>query len=197
MAKRYYVDRVINGKRVPIKPSGRRFFGKTTLRLVRSWARTLRVKIIVSEAFTPRQRIIAWCRWALNHESGIHYQQSRPIPLQRGKNHQLPLFTDCSGSTTIAYYAAGLPDPNGRKYDGSGYTGTLRAHLAKKPLAEVKPGDLIVYGGGTGSHVVIVYKAGADPIVFSHGQESGPRLYPHSVEAGAHNNVFTCHDAGC
>lgn len=195
---RFYVDRILpNGKRLALKPGGRRFFGAVTLAYLRKRAKRRHFKIVVGIATTTRQRIIAWCRWALANEAGIHYRQSRPIPLKQGAAHKLPLYTDCSGSTTIAFYNARAPDPNGRAYDGSGFTGTMRAHLTPKSLAECEPGDLIVYGPGSGSHVVIVFEAGADPTVFSHGQESGPRLYKHSVEAKTHGGIFTCHDAGC
>ena len=57
------------------------------------------------------------------------------------------------------------------------------------------PGDLIVYGRGSGAHVVVVYSGGKtmNPTVFSHGQESGPRLYKHSVQVRVHGGTFTCH----
>jgi len=76
---------------------------------------------------------------------------------------------------------AGLPDPNGLGYQTLGYTGTLLDHAQKAgailtDVALAKPGDLIVYGPGTGEHVAVIVKAGKDPLTVSHGDESGPQL---------------------
>lgn len=148
---------------------------------------------------SPRDVMHAWMSVALEHEPYIHYQQSRPIPhlgsAKSAWDAASGMTTDCSGSTTICFRAAGLPDPNGNSYNGSGYTGTLRAHLPTKNLSDAKVGDIIVYGGGNGSHVCIVFKAGRDPEMFSHGQESGPKLYSHSVENSSHGGYYTVHNA--
>lgn len=87
---------------------------------------------------------------------------------------KLPLTTDCSGFVTLCYKLAGAPDPNGLDYNGQGYTGTLLEHGRHIPLAEVEPGDVIVYGPGTGWHTAIIVEAGKDPLTVSHGQESEP-----------------------
>lgn len=191
----YYVDRILKGgKRIPVKPAGKRFFGRGTLAWVRRRARLKKHKIIIGTVVDPRQKMLDWMNWALRNTASIHYAQSRPIPLKAGKARQLPLTTDCSGSTTIAAYAAGLPDPNGRKYDGSGYTGTMRSHCKQIKRAQLQAGDIIIYGGGTGSHMVIVYDiTPTDVIVFSHGQESGPKLYTHRIQQGAHGAYCTYH----
>lgn len=133
-----------------------------------------------------RAAIVAYARWACLpvNEPRIHYKQIRPIPLADGKAKRLPLSTDCSGFVTIACYYAGAPDPNGLNYSGAGYTGTLRKHLKEIPLAAAQPGDLIIYGPGTGHHVVIVVESAADPLVCSHGVERGPLMIRHSAEAG-------------
>lgn len=78
---------------------------------------------------------------------------------------------DCSSSNTKQYQEAGLPDPNGRGYDGQGYTGTMwvRGSLTRSPQA----GDLAFYGdqgGGVPSHMAIhvtptmVVSFGSDPV---------------------------------
>lgn len=198
---RYYAYRVLpNGQRKRLRPGGRLFFGAATLSWLRRRARKAGYRIIVGQVRNKRDLIMRWCRWALSNEPSIHYRQSRPIPLKAGKAHQLPLYTDCSGSAVIAYYAAGLPDPSGYNYDGGRtkptYTGSIRAHAKRKKFEHLRPGDLIVYGPGTGAHMVIVMSGGRDPLVFSHGQESGPRQYRHSVQVAVHGNTFTCHDAG-
>jgi hypothetical protein len=40
-----------------------------------------------------------------------------------------------------------------------------------------------IFGRGTGHHVGMVLAPGADPLLFSHGQEKGPLLIRESVEA--------------
>lgn len=83
------------------------------------------------------------------------YRQTRPMPadlFSAAAYNRL----DCSASSTLIYKAAGLPDPNGRGYDGYGFTGTLwpRGVLVRSPQA----GDLAFYGyqdGGIPSHVAV------------------------------------------
>lgn len=144
---------------------------------------------------TWREQIVVEMRWALRHEGEIHYRQTRPFNVDAIRDHALPLTTDCSGSATMLYRAAGQPDPNGRGYDGTGFTGTLRAHVPERHgVASCLPGDLIVYGPGSGSHVVLVLEAGPDPLVWSHGQEAGPLTTRHSTQLQVHGSTFTCHN---
>ena len=135
-------------------------------------------------------------RWALEHEPSIHYLQSRPFDVDAFKKRKVPMSADCSATTTMIYRDAGRPDPNGNDYDGTGYTGTLRAHTpeADGGVDSLKVGDFIVYGPGSGAHVVVVYEPGADPLTWSHGQEAGPILVRHSVEVAVHGSYFTIHD---
>jgi cell wall-associated NlpC family hydrolase len=58
--------------------------------------------------------------------------------------------SDCSSWVTSVYKSCDLPDPNGQRYTG-GYTGTLVAN--GKQVDSPKPGDLVIYGSGTGHHV--------------------------------------------
>jgi hypothetical protein len=143
---------------------------------------------------TWRDDMKAAMRWMVAHEPDIHYAQVRPFSPRKVFDRALPITTDCSGSTTMLYYAVGLPDPNGNQYDGTGYTGTLRANLPHKQFAKLDVGDLIIYGTGNGVHVVAVYEPHAtDPLVFSHGQERGPILVRHSAEVATHGTHFTSH----
>ncbi len=59
---------------------------------------------------------------------------------------------DCSSWVTSAYYSAELPDPNGGGFVSGGYTGTLLTHGHKISRDQLQPGDLVVYGSGTGHH---------------------------------------------
>lgn len=148
----------------------------------------------LAPALTPRQKALRAMRWGLDNTAAIHYRQSRPFKPAAFKNRTLPLYVDCSATVTQIHYAAGWKDPNANAYDGTGYTGTIRAYSPKQSLAECRVGDLIVYGEGTGKHVVAVYKAHpTNPTVWSHGQEAGPLLTSHATQLATHGSVFTCH----
>jgi hypothetical protein len=41
-------------------------------------------------------------------------------------------------------------------------------------VGAARPGDLIVYGPGTGLHVALIVEGGHDPLTISHGREGGP-----------------------
>jgi len=126
-----------------------------------------------------RGEIVAAARWGIRNEPRIHYALVRPIPLTR----TLPLSTDCSGFVTLCYYLAGAPDPNGRGYDGQGYTGTLLRAMPSVGPDLVEPGDLVVWGLRPGHHVALVLVAGDDPLLCSHGQERGPLAVRFSTES--------------
>lgn len=137
-----------------------------------------------------RRAIVQWLRWGVTNTSRIHYSQGSWRMDAINHPGQLPLFTDCSAFVTLCYKWAMAPDPNGLGYNGTGYTGTLLSHMNHIERKDVKPGDLIVYGGGTGNHVV-----GVDSILpdgdfrtVSHGQEAGPFFITHSQEHRAQGN---------
>lgn len=132
-----------------------------------------------------RDGIVDYAIWGTKNEPAIHYAQIRPYP---SNPRQLPQYSDCSGFATNAVKDAGGDDPNGDGFSGYGFTGTLYNHCPKVAKADAKPGDLLEHGGYPGSHVNVLIEKGskADPMVVSHGQESGPRLYPTSVEIAAH-----------
>jgi hypothetical protein len=117
-----------------------------------------------------RAEIVEVARWGIRNAARIHYTEARPMPLRRG----LPLATDCSGFATLCYYLAGAPDPNGLGYIGQGYTGTLLRHLPHVPQDKARPGDLVVWGRYPGHHCALVLEPGDDPLLASHGSESGP-----------------------
>jgi hypothetical protein len=93
------------------------------------------------------------------------------------------LTIDCSQAVTLIAHVAGAKDPNGGNFRADGYTGTLLHGCKGITLAQARPGDLCVFGPGTGHHVVMVMQPGADPLFFSHGQEKDPIAIRHSVEA--------------
>jgi hypothetical protein len=130
-----------------------------------------------------RDKIVANGRWGIQHEAQIHYQQLRPMDgLQRPR--KLPLQTDCSGFVTLCYKWAGAPDPNGLKFDGAGYTGTMLQACTHIARGAARAGDLVVWGPPPGHHVAMVLEPGRDPLLVSHGQEKGPLEIRFSVEDG-------------
>jgi hypothetical protein len=94
----------------------------------------------------------------------------------------LPLTTDCSGFVTLCYYLAGAPDPNGSRYSGYGWTGTLLRHLTAVGPVDVRQGDVVVWGAYPGRHCAIVLEADEDPLLCSHGMERGPIAIRFSAE---------------
>lgn len=114
----------------------------------------------------------------------IHYAQRRPMPtqhlhslhlLQQALQSPRGVTMDCSEGVTLLCHIAGLDDPNGFDYDGHGFTGTLLHHLPHYADARnAKIGALVVFGPGSGDHVCMVRQPGANPLLWSHGQESGP-----------------------
>jgi hypothetical protein len=114
----------------------------------------------------------------------VHYAQRRPMLTRR--IHSLHLLQqalysphgvtmDCSESVTLLCHVVGLDDPNGFDYDGHGFTGTLLHHLPHYvDPRKAKVGALVVFGPGSGDHVCMVRRSGANPTLFSHGSERGP-----------------------
>lgn len=90
---------------------------------------------------------------------------------------------DCSQAVTLIAHVSGAKDPNGGNWRSDGYTGTLVKGCQPITRAQAKPGDLRVFGPGTGHHVCMVMQPGGDPLLFSHGQEHDPIAILESVEA--------------
>lgn len=119
-----------------------------------------------------------------NYRGRIHYTQG-PARMYLTKRHVkdpaalanlTSIWEDCSSWFTWLCFMAGVADPNGRGYDGLGYTGTLAQNGRHLWLADLKAHNVIgaayLYGGGpTYSHV-----AGAVSLTraISHGSEPGP-----------------------
>lgn len=122
----------------------------------------------------PRAKLVAEFRYLVSVHDEIGYDEVRPIPLKRILDHAWPVYTDCSGLVTAAYYAAGYPDPNGLAYNGQGNTATLMSHLAQIPRSHIQQGDLAIFGVYPGKHVVAFLDTTSDPTVFSHGHTGSP-----------------------
>jgi hypothetical protein len=128
-----------------------------------------------------RAAIADYCRRSIASEPQIHYEQERPIQAF-GVPPEQGFTTDCSGHATSAYYWARkvtgikVPDPNGRNFDGYGYTGTLLNNPEAPTPYEV--GDLAIYGPSfeASSHVVTCMQRGSAESAHwcSHGSEAAP-----------------------
>ncbi len=90
-----------------------------------------------------------------NNPGTYEYEEARPMPSSLFSG-TLPIKIDCSAFATLSYKAAGLPDPNGLGYNGSGFTGTLEAH--GKATNSPQPGDLVFWSGP--NHVAVYVGGG-------------------------------------
>jgi len=133
-----------------------------------------------------RKRAIAVMDLLVNKTGKVHYRQARPMStkwintmaeLRSALARSQGITMDCSESVTLICHIAGMNDPNGFKYNGYGYTGTIlnycKPHYTDPRKANV--GALVVCGPGAGDHVMMVRKTGSDPLLFSHGGEYDPK----------------------
>lgn len=135
-----------------------------------------------------RQAMVSNCLWGVQHNADIHYSQARPMPIGIAV-HALPFSTDCSGFATLMAKWSGAGDPNGSGFNGQGYTGTMLDHCEHITAAETQPGDLVVFGAGTGTHVVVLVESAANglgALCVSHGQEADPIRTTLQDEANSH-----------
>lgn len=130
----------------------------------------------------PRVRYVQAWRDAILHHANWDYAQIRPIP---HPPHAGRIVTDCSGAVTYLAELCKLPDPNGRRFDGRGYTGTLLDHCSQTTRAMLKPADLVVFGAFPGHHVAAVLTVGDDPMLGSMGRQGDPREISLSIEAAS------------
>ena len=136
-----------------------------------------------------RKRIVNWALWGCANNSRIAYSQDGSVRLSALRTRgALPLATDCSAFSTLCYSWAGAPNPNGRgAYDPRkpAYTGSMLDRCRRIPRSAAAPGDLVVWmPPSRGQHVCIVVKSGADPVLVSHGDNSGPKRLRFSAEDG-------------
>ena len=147
----------------------------------------------ISAADRVRKKIVAYALWGAQNESQIHYAQVRPMDHLKAVE-ALPWYTDCSEFVTTIYHWAGAPDPNGLGYNGYGFTGTMLDHGVSVPLAQVRRGDVVIWGSAPGHHTaVFVEDGGPDPMIVSHGSERGPlhiRLSAENAAQGGRGMTF-------
>ncbi len=148
--------------------------------------RAKRVKEATSQQ-AIRKRIVNWALWGCRNTANIAYSQNGNVRLSAlGKAGTLPLATDCSAFATLCYSWAGAPNPNASgAYDARApaFTGSMLAHCRRIPRSAAQPGDLVVWTPpAQGQHVCVVVAAGPDPLLVSHGDDSGPKKLRFSAE---------------
>ncbi len=136
-----------------------------------------------------RKRIVEWAVWGCKNTSKIAYSQDGNVRLGAlGKKATLPLATDCSAFATLCYCWAGAPNPNGPgAFDSRqpAFTGSMLDHCRRIPRSAAQPGDLVVWTPPSrGQHVCIVVSRGPDPMLISHGDDTGPKKLRFSAEDG-------------
>lgn len=140
-----------------------------------------------------REKLHALMVGMLAHEPQVHYAQIRPMRNVHLSKPVYPMTMDCSEAVTCLCKWAGLKDPNGLGYSGRGYTGTLLDNLPHyfNP-ANANVGALVVFGPGTGEHVAMVMEPDhRNPLLWSHGGESGPLTIRLHDEAQLHSPPAT------
>ena len=140
------------------------------------------------------QEGLNYARYLVQQGGRIWYAQVRPMPLLHPND--LPARTDCSGSCTLLYYAADLPDPNGRHFDGLGYTGTLVGQ-GTRVTGKLQAFDLQFYGStpswrssaafptGSPTHVGLVLDD--TDYIFTFGSEPGPCIKSRHYRTDLHS----------
>ena len=125
-----------------------------------------------------RNAIVAWAKWAVANKAHFNYSEgpnrAEAIGVYPPK---FPMFMDCSMFVTWCYWIAGCAtDPTNKAGFATheGYTGTELSAGTEIPLAQVQPGDAIVFGPGTGWHTALVVEAGPDPLTVSMGEQGDP-----------------------
>ena len=163
-------------------------YGKTThRRLVKlghydAWgAYLMRSQKVTNESRVDhaRAKLVAHAMYGYHTRDRIHYSQAVRMQIVRFKLYlpwfarRTSIFEDCSSFVTGLYFDVGIPDPNGNRYNGFGYTGTLANH--GRQTLHALPGDLGLYGPRSigYEHVVIMVNGG---LCVSHGSERGPLL---------------------
>lgn len=137
-----------------------------------------------------RDAFVAARRWMVSHHSIFDYAEVRPWPRIPAFSTGHRIVSDCSGTTALAAYWAGCPDPSKLGFNGEANTGTFLHACSHIRPSNALPGDLIVYRASEhdtyGHHVVSIDRAeGGDFVVVSHGHQGDPAFYAHSAMAAS------------
>lgn len=124
-----------------------------------------------------RARILNAAQWTVDNNAMAKYSEGTDRFSSLNREYNLPFIADCSAGVTDLFKWAGAPDPNKRNYDGQGYTGTLIAAGKKLRPRSVRSCDVAIFGPGTGWHAALVLTGGANPTLWSMGEQGDPRIY--------------------
>jgi hypothetical protein len=142
-----------------------------------------------------RARIVNAAQWLVAHHLQCTYSEAGNRFNSLHRPYEVPFVSDCSAGVTDLYCWGDAPDPNKRGYDAEGYTGTLMSAGKRIAPRSVRECDVAIFGPYPGWHAVMAISGGADPLVWSMGEQGDPRLYPCSTVAQAVayvHNVATC-----
>jgi len=133
-----------------------------------------------------RAAAIVWADWAIQDRAHFTYTEGpERSHMFNSKPGSLPQSADCSQfCASLLHWAGvehGLPKPQQPLTD-TDYTGTLLVKGKRLTVDQVRPGDLIVYGPGTGTHAVFVLAriSATDFWLASHGEQGDPSRVKHS-----------------
>lgn len=136
--------------------------------------------------------------WILIHHAPlVHYLARRPMKNERDHmgavlrrfNQGIGMWMDCSEAYSFLAFTSGWRDPNGLAFDSWGNSGTMWHHLTHRytdPNA-AHPGAACVFGDQGSEHVACVLQHDRhNPLMFSHGGESGPLAIRYEDEKRYH-----------
>jgi hypothetical protein len=153
----------------------------------------------VAKRWAIRDRMVAEQAWGLANADKIHYPPhddrapgETAAAIERWKEHELPIMLDCSEYATCIAAGAGADDPTKTEWGAKGpvYTGTLLTGCREIQKNQLKPGDFVVFGPGTGEHacVVLSVEDPDEPMLTSHGKDVGPLQISLTEESHAHDD---------
>jgi hypothetical protein len=133
------------------------------------------------QAPSKRELLHAYMVATAGDAYGWRYREVRPLSMPPRLVHGVN--ADCSFGVKILCDWAGVPDPTGGHFDGFGNSVSIYQHLPHIPLAEAKVGDIVLFGPNGEWHAAMILKPGPDPLLWSHGHQGAPNLYPLSSDS--------------
>lgn len=106
------------------------------------------------------------------------------MPVPPDWNPGQKVYGDCSkGAQYQCRWVPGCPDPMGNNFGlyGNSQTIWLTLHHVDT-VAELEPGDIVVFGNYGEDHAAMVLEAGPDPLLWSFGHQGAPNTYRLSAD---------------
>jgi hypothetical protein len=129
-----------------------------------------------------RELLHAYMAATAGNPYGWTYNEVRPLALPAAVlAHGVK--ADCSFGIKVICKWAGAPDPTGEHYDEYGNSVSMYQHLPHITLAQAQVGDIIVFGPNGQWHATMIFKPDPNnPMLWSHGHQGAPNLYPLSAD---------------